>query len=422
MSVVLDFVARALPCSGMIRQAHLLNALAASAMAFASLPAHAAGKPAEPLPQGNAAPAGGFGFDVTGMDRSVSPGDDFYGYANGGWNTRTEIPADQARWGAFNQLLNESEVQVRDVLETAAGNAIATGSARQAGDMYAIFLDDAAIEARGTAPLRPDLARIAGLRNATDISALLGWISRAAGRGGIAPVGVGVGVDARNPDIYTVSLGQGGLGLPDRDYYLDAANPRFAAARAAYQDHIGKMLALAGLPGGAEQGAAVLALETQLARVMWSREERRDPDKTYNPTATTELATRYPGIDWPTMLGLDSVVLALVVGDQAFRADRHGVQMLARPIVNRALASLGAVELRNVERGHPLFGSDAEGVRSEALVRIDSAAPLPYGLLILGQHGSQTLDTPHGANLLLFLGQSLAAMIRRWTMTDQAAD
>jgi len=126
--------------------------------------------------------------------------------------------------------------------------------------------------------------------------------------------------------------------------------------------------------------------------------------------------------DWPTMLGLDSVVLALVVGDQAFRADRHGVQMLARPIVNRALASLGAVELRNVERGHPLFGSDAEGVRSEALVRIDSAAPLPYGLLILGQHGSQTLDTPHGANLLLFLGQSLAAMIRRWTMTDQAAD
>ena len=303
MSVVLDFVARALPCSGMIRQAHLLNALAASAMAFASLPAHAAGKLAEPLPQGNAAPAGGFGFDVTGMDRSVSPGDDFYGYANGGWNTRTEIPADQARWGAFNQLLNESEVQVRDVLETAAGNAIATGSARQAGDMYASFMDEAAIEARGTAPLRPDLARIAGLRNATDISALLGWSSRAAGRGGIAPVGVGVGVDARNPDIYTVSLGQGGLGLPDRDYYLDAANPRFAAARAAYQDHIGKMLALAGLPGGAEQGAAVLALETQLARVMWSREERRDPDKTYNPTATTELATRYPGIDWPTMLG-----------------------------------------------------------------------------------------------------------------------
>ena len=126
--------------------------------------------------------------------------------------------------------------------------------------------------------------------------------------------------------------------------------------------------------------------------------------------------------DWPRLLGLDSVVLALVVGNQAFRADRHGVQVLARPIVNRALQPLGAVELRNVERGHPLFGGDAEAVRSEALVRIDSAAPMPYGLLILGQHGAQTLDTPHGANLLLFLGQSLAAMINRWTMAEPTRD
>lgn len=126
--------------------------------------------------------------------------------------------------------------------------------------------------------------------------------------------------------------------------------------------------------------------------------------------------------DWPTMLGLDSVVLALVVGDQAFRADRSGVQVLAKPIVNRALAPLGAVEMRNVTRGHPLFGGDAEAVRSEALVRIDSPAPLPYGLLILGQHGAQSLDTPHGGDLLLFLGASLAAMIRRWTLVDQRAD
>jgi len=126
--------------------------------------------------------------------------------------------------------------------------------------------------------------------------------------------------------------------------------------------------------------------------------------------------------DWPQMLGLDSVVLALVVGDKAFRADRHGVQILARPIVNRALQPLGAVEMRNVERGHPLFGEDAEAVRSEALIRIDSPLPLPYGLLILGQHGAQSLDTPHGANLLLFLGQSLAAMIRRWTMAGPSSN
>ena len=122
--------------------------------------------------------------------------------------------------------------------------------------------------------------------------------------------------------------------------------------------------------------------------------------------------------DWPVILGLDSVVLALVVGDQAFRADHRGVEMMARPIVNRAMQSLGAVELRNVTRGHPLFGAAADEVRSEALIRIDSPAPLPYGLLVLGQHGAQSLETPHGADLLLFLGQSLAAMIRQWAMTE----
>lgn len=122
--------------------------------------------------------------------------------------------------------------------------------------------------------------------------------------------------------------------------------------------------------------------------------------------------------DWPRILGLDSVVLALVVGDQAFRADRAGVGLIARPIVNRAMQSLGAVELRNVERGHPLFGDAAGDIRSEALIRIDSPAPMPYGLLALGQHGGQSLETPHGADLLLFLGQSLAAMIRIWAMTE----
>lgn len=122
--------------------------------------------------------------------------------------------------------------------------------------------------------------------------------------------------------------------------------------------------------------------------------------------------------DWPDILGLDSVVLVMVVGDQAFRADRFGIQLIARPIVNRAMQSLGAVEMRNVTRGHPLFGDAADAVRSQALVRIDSPAPLPYGLLALGQHGAQSLETPHGADLLLFLGQSLAAMIRRWAMTE----
>lgn len=121
---------------------------------------------------------------------------------------------------------------------------------------------------------------------------------------------------------------------------------------------------------------------------------------------------------WPEILGLDSVVLALVIGDHAFIADRDGIRTIARPIVNRAMQSLGAVELRNVERGHALFGSEAEFVRSEAVIRIDSPAPLPHGLLLLGQQGKQAMDTAHGADLLLFLGASLASMIRRWAMSE----
>lgn len=122
--------------------------------------------------------------------------------------------------------------------------------------------------------------------------------------------------------------------------------------------------------------------------------------------------------EWPQLLGLDAVVLALVVGDHAFIADRNGVRTIARPLVDRALHALGAVELRNGERGHALFGNAAAGLRSEALIRIDLPKPLPYGLLLLGQQGDQALDTPHGADLLLFLGRSLAAMIRRWATSE----
>jgi putative endopeptidase len=300
-TATLDFTTQALPCRGMIRQTRILSLLAASTLTFSLAFAPLAAKPVDP-PQAGGAAMGGFGFDVSGMDRAVDPGDDFYLYTNGGWNARTEIPADQARWGAFNQLLNESEVQVRDVLETAAATPSATGAARQAGDLYASFMDEATIEAKGAAPLTSDLARVTSIRGAQDISALIGWLCRSGGRGALSPVKLRVGVDDRNPDAYSLELGQATLGLPDRDYYLDAKNPRFAAARSAYADHVGKMLTLAGLPGGQEKGAAVLALETQIAKVMWSREQRRDPDKTYNPTPTAELAQRYPGIDWAALL------------------------------------------------------------------------------------------------------------------------
>jgi hypothetical protein len=123
--------------------------------------------------------------------------------------------------------------------------------------------------------------------------------------------------------------------------------------------------------------------------------------------------------EWPLVLGLDSVALALVVGDQGFRADADGVQFVAPQLVDKALKGIDGVEMRNVGRGHPLFGPACSLVRSEALVRIDAESPLPYGLLVLGQRSEQKIDGRHGSELLLFLGNGLAAMIRRWLINPE---
>ncbi len=125
--------------------------------------------------------------------------------------------------------------------------------------------------------------------------------------------------------------------------------------------------------------------------------------------------------EWPLILGLDSVALALVVGEQGFRADLDGVQFLAPQLVDKAMKRVDGVEMRNVGRGHPLFGPACGLIRSEALVRIDGRTPLPHGLLVLGQRSEQKIEGRHGSELLLFLGNGLAAMIRRWLTNSTTA-
>ena len=125
--------------------------------------------------------------------------------------------------------------------------------------------------------------------------------------------------------------------------------------------------------------------------------------------------------EWPLILGLDSVALALVVGDRGFRADADGVQFVAPQILDKAMTGIDGVEMRNVGRGHPLFGPACSLIRSEALIRIDADRPLPYGLLALGQRAGQPLDGRHGSDLLMFLGRGLASMIRRWLIDPQTS-
>ena len=251
---------------------------------------------------------GSFGFDVSGMDRRVDPGDDFYRFANGAWDDRTVIPADLARTGAFQDLVDLSNAETRVVVEAAAADPAASGVRRQVGDMFASFMDEARIEARGAAVLDVDLARVAALRTPSDLAAAFGWLSRTMSfvQGGrlavIAPVRISVAPDARDPDVMRASVTQGALGLPDRDYYLKLDNPGFAKARAAYEAHVARMLTLAGLPDDARHAHDVVALETAMAQAMWSREQRRDRDRTFNPTPVADLATRYPGFDWAAFM------------------------------------------------------------------------------------------------------------------------
>ena len=118
--------------------------------------------------------------------------------------------------------------------------------------------------------------------------------------------------------------------------------------------------------------------------------------------------------EWPLILGIDAVALALIVGDQGFRSDGNGVQIVEPQILVRAIEQVDGVEMRAVQRGHPLFGPACDLIRVEALIRIDCEPPLPVGLIALGQRTEQALDARHGSELLMFLGRSLGAMIRRW--------
>lgn len=137
-------------------------------------------------------------------------------------------------------------------------------------------------------------------------------------------------------------------------------------------------------------------------------------------TDTVEALLHVVTQEWPLILRIDAVALSLIVGEQGFRADGGGVQLVDAALLRRTLQRVNGVEMRTVERGHPLFGPACDLIRAEALVRIDCDPPLPCGLLALGQRAELSLDARHGSELLMFLGKSLAAMIRKWLTTPQA--
>ena len=239
---------------------------------------------------------GAWGFDTSGIDSSVKPGDDFYKWANGGWDARTEIPSDRTRYGNFDKLSELSEARTKAIIEAAAANTAAAGDTAKVGAAYRAFMAEAAIEALDAKPIAPWLAQVKAVKTKDDFTALMGKSS-------VTPftslLGIGIQTDAKNPKAYAVYAGAGGLSLPNRDYYLEA---KFAAQKAAYQVYVEKILTMAGWDKPAANAKAIVDFETRLAEVTWTRAELRDRDKTYNPATLAELQAMTPGYDWKRYL------------------------------------------------------------------------------------------------------------------------
>jgi putative endopeptidase len=268
--------------------------VSASALGVLALSAVAAAAPNDAILSGStvAPHYGTWGFDVSGEDRAVKPGDDFFQYANGTYLAHTEIPADRTRFGNFDVLSVLSENRVRNILDEASKHPGASPEAQKIGAYYKAYMDEGRIERLGAAPLQPDLNRIRAARTHEDLAAVMG----ASHKGfGASIFGAGIMPDSKDPEHYTVFLRTGGLGLPDRDYYLDA---KLGAKKAAYQAYVGRLLALSGWPDAEAQAKAIVDFETRIAGASWTRVQRRDRDKTYNPMTVAELQTFAPGFDW----------------------------------------------------------------------------------------------------------------------------
>jgi putative endopeptidase len=248
---------------------------------------------------------GAFGFDSAGMDRSILPGNDFYGFANGTWAKTTPIPADKSNYGMFSVLDDLSRERTRTIIEEQARNPNSA-----IGNAYSSFMDQAAVEAKGLAPFEPWLNEVRGIKSRNALAKLY---SDADQLGIDIPYRMFIGQDRKNSDQYALNVIQGGLGMPDRDYYL-SADPKLSETRAKYLQHLTNLLALAGEANAAARAKAILDFETKIAQVHWTRAASRDANKTYNKMSLAGVAKTAPGFDFRSFvkddgMNVDSVIV-----------------------------------------------------------------------------------------------------------------
>jgi putative endopeptidase len=260
---------------------------------------------------------GTWGIDLSGMDRTTRPGDDFFRFANGTWASTTTIPPDRSNYGAFAMLRDVSEAQVRAILDewAAAKDLPAASDEAKLATFYRSFLDEAAVERLDAAPLEPKLTPIRAATTREALARLMGTARAAAAASFFGPA---VFDDVRQPDRYALYVRQSGLGLPDREFYL---RDTFAPQKKAYQSYVARMLGLAGWSDPEKHAADVVAMETRVADAHWTRAESRDRDKTYNPMTYAELERSAPGFPWRAWAeaaGIDRAEKVVVGQNTAF--------------------------------------------------------------------------------------------------------
>jgi endothelin-converting enzyme/putative endopeptidase len=235
-----------------------------------------------------------FGLELKDMDPTVKPGDSFFDYAEGAWLRDHPIPADKRSAGYNSELPDEIEQQVRKMVEGVTANPTSP-IARKIGDAYAAWMDDAGIEARGLAPLKPWLARIDAVANRNQLVELMQQPGYA------APIYIRISADQDDPTRYTAGAGQARLGLPTRDYYL-LKGAKYDKIRAAYRQYIIGLGKLAGLSDPEGRANRIIALETRLSADQWTPERRRDPVATHNPMTRAQLMKLAPQFNWSDTL------------------------------------------------------------------------------------------------------------------------
>ncbi|HVI99698.1 MAG TPA: M13 family metallopeptidase [Sphingomonas sp.] len=245
------------------------------------------------------------GIDTTGMDTSVKPGDDFDEYANGGWRAKTEIPADRSSTGVFLEVFNKAEANNRAIIDAAVKAEAAPGTdQRRIADFYNAYANTRAIEQRGLAPIQGELQAIAALKDKTQLATMLGANLladedpiNATSLGTENLFGLFVTQALTQPDKTVPYLLQGGLGLPDRDYYL-SSTPEMQQIRVAYKSYVAQLLQLAGVSDAQARAARVFDLETKLAKAHADLETTSQMSKGHDPWTRADFAKKAPGLDW----------------------------------------------------------------------------------------------------------------------------